>query len=172
MVKNGQNNKGGITVSNRLPALTAHAIAALQRGQKVEAVKIMRESFSLSLKDAKDAVDQYDFSYTVLPQNSNKQNSNHEADIPDYNIPDEVIADLQQGNRLVAIKRLCDLKGLNLSSAKYAIDTYLQLNPHTSPTPQGIQVKAASQLKWVLLLLLVFTVVAVLVLARTLGWLQ
>jgi hypothetical protein len=39
--------------------LSAAAIAALQRGNKIEAIKIVRTERGCDLKDAKDAVDAY-----------------------------------------------------------------------------------------------------------------
>lgn len=39
--------------------LPAAAIEALVRGQKIEAIKIVRENRGLGLKESKDAVDQY-----------------------------------------------------------------------------------------------------------------
>ena len=35
------------------------AIEALTKGRKIEAVKILRREWNIDLKDAKDAVDQY-----------------------------------------------------------------------------------------------------------------
>ena len=39
--------------------LPAAAVAALQRGNKIEAIKLVREERGLGLKEAKDLVDQY-----------------------------------------------------------------------------------------------------------------
>lgn len=39
--------------------LSTAAIAALQRGNKIEAIKLVREERNLGLKEAKDAVDEY-----------------------------------------------------------------------------------------------------------------
>ena len=39
--------------------LSAAAIAALQRGNKIEAIKITREERSIGLKEAKDAIEDY-----------------------------------------------------------------------------------------------------------------
>jgi ribosomal protein L7/L12 len=40
-------------------ALPPEAIAALQRGNKIEAIKLVREAQKLDLKDAKDRVDDF-----------------------------------------------------------------------------------------------------------------
>jgi ribosomal protein L7/L12 len=41
------------------PSLPVAAIAALQQGNKIEAIKIVRQERNLGLKEAKDAVDEY-----------------------------------------------------------------------------------------------------------------
>lgn len=41
-------------------APSAAAIAAIQRGHKIEAIKLVREEHGLGLKEAKDLVDRYE----------------------------------------------------------------------------------------------------------------
>jgi len=41
------------------PGLSIAAISALHRGNKIEAIKIVREERSIGLKEAKDAVEDY-----------------------------------------------------------------------------------------------------------------
>ena len=41
------------------PALSAAAISALHQGDKIEAIKIVREERNIGLKEAKDAVDAF-----------------------------------------------------------------------------------------------------------------
>ena len=141
----------------QLPELNAEAVAALQRGQKIEAIKIMRDAFGLSLKEAKQAVEQYE--YRLTPARAAE-------DVPSYALPTEVLQELRQGNKLAAIKRLRQIRQIDLASAKHSIDTYLQLNPQAIPLNQGIQTKAVSSLKWILLLIFIFSVVAVLIISR------
>lgn len=147
-------------VSIQLPELTAEAVAALQNGQKIEAIKIMHERFGLTLLEAKQVVEQYE--YRLIPQQVAQ-------DMPSYALPAEVINELRQGNKLAAIKRLRQLRHIDLASAKHTIDTYLQLNPQATPTNQGIQSKAVSSMKWIVLLLFIFTVVAGLIISRAIG---
>lgn len=144
-------------MSRQLPELSAEAIAALQRGQKIDAIKIMHEQFGLSLLQAKQAVEQHEFRLSPVRASE---------DMPSYSLPAEVLAELRQGNKLAAIKRLRQLKQIDLASAKHSIDTYLQLNPQAQPINQGIQAKAVSSLKWILLLLFIFSVVAALIISR------
>jgi len=49
-------------------ALPPEAINALQRGNKIEAIKIVREAQKLDLKDAKDRVDAYVKNDSALQQ--------------------------------------------------------------------------------------------------------
>jgi ribosomal protein L7/L12 len=44
---------------NTVPSLPAAAVSALQRGNKIEAIKIVRQERNIGLKEAKDAVDEY-----------------------------------------------------------------------------------------------------------------
>jgi len=46
-------------IPEKTQALPAAALEALSRGQKIEAIKIVREARGLGLKESKDAVDQY-----------------------------------------------------------------------------------------------------------------
>jgi ribosomal protein L7/L12 len=46
-------------VKTALPALSPSAIAALQQGNKIAAIKIVRADRNIGLKEAKDAVEQY-----------------------------------------------------------------------------------------------------------------
>ena len=41
------------------PALSAAAVAALRRGNKIEAIKLVREERNIGLKEAKDAVEDH-----------------------------------------------------------------------------------------------------------------
>jgi ribosomal protein L7/L12 len=49
-------------------AFPPEAISALQRGNKIEAIKLVREAQKLDLKDAKDRVDDYVKNDPVLQQ--------------------------------------------------------------------------------------------------------
>lgn len=48
------------------PTLSARAEAALRNGNKIEAIKIIREELGLGLKEAKDLVDAYEAADPVL----------------------------------------------------------------------------------------------------------
>jgi len=55
-------------MSKRSEALPPEAIDALQRGNKIEAIKLVREASKLDLKDAKDKVDDYVKNDPVMQQ--------------------------------------------------------------------------------------------------------
>ena len=46
-------------MAERRDDFSAEAITALWQGNKIEAIKILRQAHHLDLKDAKDKVDQY-----------------------------------------------------------------------------------------------------------------
>ena len=48
------------------PPLSIAAVSALQQGNKIEAIKIIREERNIGLKEAKDAVEDYVRSQPVL----------------------------------------------------------------------------------------------------------
>jgi len=55
-------------MAERSEALPPEAIDALQRGNKIEAIKLVREASKLDLKDGKDRVDDYVKNDPVLQQ--------------------------------------------------------------------------------------------------------
>ena len=55
-------------MAERSQALPPEAIDALQRGNKIEAIKLVRAAQKLDLKDAKDRVDDYVKNDPVLQQ--------------------------------------------------------------------------------------------------------
>ena len=55
-------------MAERSESLPPEAIAALQLGNKIEAIKLVREAQKLDLKDAKDRVDAYVKNDPVLQQ--------------------------------------------------------------------------------------------------------
>jgi polar amino acid transport system substrate-binding protein len=89
---------------------------ALQRGQLVEAIKLMRAGTGLGLKETKDALEAYmrgeplaaGFAPQALPGGAP--------------LPAQVREALDQGNKLEAIRRLRGLTGLGLKEAKDAVE--------------------------------------------------
>jgi ribosomal protein L7/L12 len=52
-------------------------------------------------------------------------------------LPNNVVAALQQGSKLEAVKLLCDATGLGMLDAKAAIELHLQKNPAPWDLPQS-----------------------------------
>lgn len=110
-----------MTPSTQAPAVPAPALPqpvqdALQRGNLVEAIRLMRAGTGLGLKETKDALEAYmrgepapaGFAPMALP-----------AGAP---LPGPVQEALNQGNKIEAVRRLRSLTGLGLKEAKDAVD--------------------------------------------------
>jgi ribosomal protein L7/L12 len=92
--------------------LPADVIDALQRGNTIGAIKLLRASTGLGLKEAKEVIDGY------LQSNSRMLPSQ----APAGPLPAAVASALQQGNKIEAIRLLREQTGLGLKEAKDAID--------------------------------------------------
>lgn len=113
---------------------------ALEQGNKIEAIKRLRESTGIGLKEAKDLVENHG--------RGTVQN------IPDI-LPDAAsVADaLQKGNKIEAIKRLRQQTGLGLKDAKDAIDS-LQKNDgfKNDDISQGKNTSVKASFRWLIAL--------------------
>jgi len=49
-----------MNIASSKPALSSEVIEAIERGNKIEAIKLLRESTGLGLKEAKDIIDAYE----------------------------------------------------------------------------------------------------------------
>lgn len=98
--------------------MPAEAISAIKRGEKIEAIKIIREATGIGLKEAKDIVDGYDGSALV---------SLHPK--KDFAMPPEALFALQRGSKIDAIKSVREANKTGLKDAKDFIDDYLKNNP-------------------------------------------
>jgi len=102
--------------SKPLPVLV---VDALQRGNLLDAIKLLRDSRGLGLKDAKDAADHYLRGNTVIGKTVGTTPSR----FPGTPAP-EVVNALQQDGKLAAIRLLRERTGLGLKEAKDAVDAY------------------------------------------------
>lgn len=92
--------------------LPADVIDALQRGNTIDAIKLLRTSRGMGLKEAKDAVDAYRHGDPdPLPPKT-----------PATSLPDDVALALQRGNKIEAIRLLRERTGLGLKEAKDAVE--------------------------------------------------
>ena len=91
--------------------LPPNVLAALAHGDTIEAIKLLRAATGLGLKEAKDAID--------------AQASETEAQMPAPTadkLPPEVMAALQRGEKVEAIKLLRAATGLGLKESKDLVD--------------------------------------------------
>lgn len=130
------------------PALTLPepALAAIRRGETIEAIKLLRESHGLGLQEAKAAVDRYQAGDrdVVVPPGA--------ADEERNGLPASVLAALDQGEMIEAIKRLREAHGLGLKEAKDRIDAHRARHPGVGAriaTVQGASARAGL-LRWFL----------------------
>jgi ribosomal protein L7/L12 len=92
--------------------LPARVLGALVSGNKVEAIKLLREATGLDLKQAKDAVEG--------PRPANTAATRPATSFT--NLPADVVDALQRGRKIEAVRLLRQHTGLGLKDAKDAID--------------------------------------------------
>jgi ribosomal protein L7/L12 len=98
-------------------------------GQKIEAIKLLREATGLGLADAKNAIDAVG-SGTPLPPHLLQQVAARTADAAAAELPADVLAAAAAGDRIRAIKLLREQRGLGLKEAKDLLDRVV-------PVPAG-----------------------------------
>ena len=99
--------------------LAVLVVDALQRGNILDAIKLLRDSRGVGLQDAKEALDYYLRSNTVssatVPTTPSRSPGTP---------PPEVAGALQQGSRNEAIRLMRERTGLGLKEAGDAVDAY------------------------------------------------
>lgn len=137
------------------PALPQAVQDALQRGNLVEAIKLMRAGTGLGLKETKDALEAYmrgeppaaGFAPKALP-----------AGAP---LPAQVQEALDQGNKIEAVRRLRGLTGMGLKEAKDAVEGVIDdAGPGASEGLSPGQVRGSNGLWWWLVALAVLGLAA------------
>lgn len=111
-------------MSHLTGALPADVLAALDRGQTIEAIKLLRTFTGLGLKEAKDAIDDY---------LDGKPVSIH-PETPASPLSSSVGDALQRGNKIEAIRLLREQTGLGLKEAKEAVEAMPHQPPKNSPS--------------------------------------
>ena len=111
-----------------IPSIPASVQAALDRGNKIEAIRLLREATGLGLKEAKDAVEHIEAggAPALLP-------AAHAGG------GESVAQALAQGKKLEAIRLYREQHGVDLKAAKDAIEAMQGLAVGTTPsTPAGL----------------------------------
>jgi ribosomal protein L7/L12 len=104
--------------------------ALLVQGNKIQAIKQLRELTGLGLKEAKDAVEAMDAgSYETTPASSQPSSQPSSSQFSGQAL-EEIRSLVEHGNKIGAIKRVRELTGLGLKEAKDYVDS---IPRHGSP---------------------------------------
>ncbi len=129
--------------------------AALDRGDVIEAIKLMRQRRGLSLKEAKDEVD------------ACLRGQTGDVSPSDVQIPVAAIAALQEGNLVAAVRATREAGGRGLKQSKDAVEGYLAANPQFREQFQAAAYRRSRP--WRTVLKLGLLVLAVGLVVRALG---
>jgi ribosomal protein L7/L12 len=103
------------------------AIAALEQGNTIVAIKLVRAANDMDLRAAKQAVDAYlkgERSFSVDAVETTTQ-----AHVETGELPSAALAALAKGERIEAIKIVREHYGLHLKEAMDKVDAYLGKHP-------------------------------------------
>jgi ribosomal protein L7/L12 len=128
-------------------ALPENVIEALQRGDTIEAIKRLRESTGLGLKEARDRIDQH------------LRGDPAPASVPG-SLPPEVVAAMRQGRKIEAIRLLRERTGLGLKDAKEAVESIRRETPGMMGGRSPIQVEGSRNVLWLLAVIAVAALLA------------
>lgn len=128
------------------PSLPPDVLDALQRGNIIEAIKLLRASTGLGLKEAKDAIEAH----------------KNGKPLPDARIktagglPANVMEALQRGDKIEAIRLLREQTGFGLKEAKDAVDDS-EAAPYSgsSDLAPGEVPRSGKSYSWVVILIVI-----------------
>ena len=131
---------------------------ALQRGRLVDAIKLLRQAKGGSLRDARDAL-------ASQPRaQAGMQAAPFAAADP---LPPDVIAALQRGERIDAIRLLRKHRGIDLKTAKLAVDEYATRVGSTSHGLSPGEVPRSSSTFWLVVVVGLVAFLAYYLIARS-----
>jgi ribosomal protein L7/L12 len=114
------------------------AAAALARGELIQAIKIVRETAGLGLKEAKDAVE----AYAAHPDAGKRSTPalGMKAEAARLVFPQQAVDALSRGALIDAIKHMRQANPqLGLKEAKDAVDAIAKKRPHAAPVRQAVR---------------------------------
>ncbi|MEM9567273.1 MAG: hypothetical protein AAF974_03110 [Cyanobacteria bacterium P01_E01_bin.34] len=115
-----------MATSSELPP---DVVAAIADGRKIEAIKLLRNQWRISLPEAKSLVDAFELDVS--------NSAIHPPLTSDGELPDDVLAAIRAGNKLKAIKLLRQHRNLDLKAAKQIVDARFNVKPlYAKPRPQ------------------------------------
>ena len=117
-------------MSNTHFSLPDNVLFALAAGDKMQAIRLLREQTGLGLKEAKDAVESY------VPHDDAQGNHpafNHSTASGD--LPHMVVAAWQRGHKVEAVRLLREQTGLGLKEAKETLEAaHIPANANANAT--------------------------------------
>jgi ribosomal protein L7/L12 len=120
-----------LTPKDQFPA---EAMAAVSRGQLIEAIKIVRERHGLGLKEAKDLVDRYRGNFTHVRAATIAAETVEIAAQQGAHVPKAALEALARGDMLEAVKIMQGTGGLGLKQALAAVEAHKRQSPRRIPT--------------------------------------
>lgn len=106
------------------PPLPQDVIDAIVGGNRIEAIRRLREAARIDLKTAHDAVEAWAEGRPLPPLPGLSVSSAALSQTAASLLPDDVLDALRGGQRIEAIKRLREATGLGLKEAKDLIEAY------------------------------------------------
>jgi ribosomal protein L7/L12 len=111
--------------------LPPEAVAALERGRLIDAIKIVRDRTGLDLKSAKEAVERYanrqegpaDWQEGDWGRGEPEAAAGMQGNGP-ASVPSAALTALAQGNKIEAIRLTREATGLDLAAAKQLVDNH------------------------------------------------
>jgi ribosomal protein L7/L12 len=111
--------------------LPPEAVAALERGRLIDAIKIVRDRTGLDVKSAKEAVERYanrqegpaDWQEGDWGRGEPEAAAGMQGNGP-ASVPSAALAALAQGNKIEAIRLTREATGLDLAAAKQLVDSH------------------------------------------------
>lgn len=124
-------------------SLAGGVLDALQRGDKIEAIRRLRESSGLGLKEAKEAIEQHLLGH---PAHAPAARSSSR-------LPAAVVEALRQRKKVQAIRLLREQTGLGLKDAKDAVDAFQDAErTKNDGLASGAVSRLGSAVRWIALL--------------------
>lgn len=135
---------------HNIDQIPAAAISAIENGNMIEAIKIIREETGLGLKEAKDLVDQY---AAQGPQTKSQIEVHQQAS--GVHMPIEAINALQKGSKIEAIRFIREENKMGLKDAKDFVEQYIRDNPSIQSQLAARQRESLQGFRWLIISILV-----------------
>jgi len=134
-------------------SLPSNVLDALRGGNKVEAIKRLRQATGLGLAEAKQLVDAH-ASRVSGKRASTSTSTSTPSPLPANQLPAAVAEAIQRGSVIEAIRLLRDQKGMGLKEAKDALERARPLAERSAGGPPEMFNLFVNALWWVLALIL------------------